>query len=145
MAGSEQKSAQEKKPLMRILLTLALVLVPGAFAQDNLADFRPVVVKTAPSAGSESVDPALTEIQVVFSRKMLDKSWSVVQINPDLFPKTQGQGAYSPDGKTFLLKVKLEPGKTYALWFNQGVRFDKFKDSEGKAAVPYLLYFQTKK
>jgi hypothetical protein len=42
-----------------------------------------------------------------------------------------------------VLKVKLEPGKTYAYWLNSG-NFHNFKDRERHAAVPYLLVFQTK-
>jgi hypothetical protein len=40
-----------------------------------------------------------------------------------------------------VLPVKLEPGRTYALWLNSG----NFKDSGGQRAVPYLLVFETKK
>jgi RNA polymerase sigma-70 factor (ECF subfamily) len=39
--------------------------------------------------------------------------------------------------------AKLEPGKTYVLWFNQG-RFNSFRDTDNNPAVPYLLVFQTK-
>ena len=33
---------------------------------------------------------------------------------------------------------------TYALWLNSA-KFGNFKDAEGRAAVPYLLVFKTKK
>jgi hypothetical protein len=39
--------------------------------------------------------------------------------------------------------VKLEPGKTYVLWFNRG-QFNSFRDTDNNPAVPYLLVFQTK-
>jgi RNA polymerase sigma-70 factor (ECF subfamily) len=43
-----------------------------------------------------------------------------------------------------VLPVKLEPGKTYAIWVNSG-EFGNFKDTDGRSAVPYLLVFKTKK
>ena len=36
----------------------------------------PVVVKTLPVAGSQGIDPALSEISVTFSKPMTDRSWS---------------------------------------------------------------------
>jgi RNA polymerase sigma-70 factor (ECF subfamily) len=43
-----------------------------------------------------------------------------------------------------VLPVKLEPGKTYAVWVNSE-KFGNFKDADGRSAVPYLLVFKTKK
>jgi hypothetical protein len=54
-----------------------------------------------------------------------------------------GKPKYEADGKTCVLKVKLEPNKTYGYWLNSE-RFKNFKDSQGHAAVPYLLVFKTK-
>jgi RNA polymerase sigma-70 factor (ECF subfamily) len=48
------------------------------------------------------------------------------------------------DKKTCVLPVKLEAGKTYAIWVNSE-KFENFKDDAGRPAVPYLLVFQTKK
>ena len=42
------------------------------------------------------------------------------------------------------LPVALEPGKTYAIWINSE-KFNNFKDTDGRSAVPYLLVFRTKK
>jgi len=42
-----------------------------------------------------------------------------------------------------VLKVKLEPNKTYGYWINSQ-NFHGFKDPQGHSAVPYLLVFQTK-
>jgi hypothetical protein len=48
-----------------------------------------------------------------------------------------------PDGKTCVLPVKLEPGKTYVSWLNSQ-KFGNFKDADGRSAVPYLLVFETR-
>jgi hypothetical protein len=41
------------------------------------------------------------------------------------------------------MKVRLEPGRTYAWWLNSD-KFKNFTDLAGRPAVPYLLIFQTK-
>jgi hypothetical protein len=35
------------------------------------------------------------------------------------------------------MPVKLEPGKTYVIWFNRG-QFDSFCDTANHPAVPYF-------
>jgi hypothetical protein len=102
----------------------------------------PVVVKTVPEAGDTKVDPATAEIKVTFSKKMADGSWSWTQISKETFPTIAGKSRYESDGKTCVLPVKLEPGKTYVLWLNSQ-KFGNFRDAKGRSAVPYLLVFET--
>jgi RNA polymerase sigma-70 factor (ECF subfamily) len=105
----------------------------------------PVEVKTVPVAGDGAVDPATKEIRVTFSKNMLtEKMWSLVTVSRETFPKIDGQMKYLPDKRTFVAPVKLEPGRTYALWINQG-RFTSFRDAVDNPAVPYLLVFHTRK
>jgi hypothetical protein len=113
--------------------------------EPTLENSPPVVVKTFPVAGSENVDPKLTEIKVTFSKDMLDESWSWVQVSEASFPKVDGKISYEKDKRTCVLPVKLEPDKTYAVWINFAEKFENFKDKDGQAAVPYLLVFKTKK
>jgi RNA polymerase sigma-70 factor (ECF subfamily) len=47
------------------------------------------------------------------------------------------------DRRTCILPVKLQPGKTYAVWVNSQ-KFRNFRDAKGQPAVPYLLVFKTK-
>jgi RNA polymerase sigma-70 factor (ECF subfamily) len=112
----------------------------------RVATVPPVVVKTVPMAGTTDVDPTLTEIKVTFSKDMTDQSWSWSQLSDDSFPKPVGDKPihYEADKRTCVMKVKLESGKTYAIWLNSE-KFTNFKDPDGRAAVPYLLVFQTKK
>src|SRR5258708_884871 len=77
-----------------------------------------VVVKTVPEAGASDVDPGTTEIRVTFSQPMEDKSWSWSTASKETFPKTPGKPRYLEDRRTAVLPVKLEPGKTYAIWVN---------------------------
>jgi RNA polymerase sigma-70 factor (ECF subfamily) len=109
----------------------------------SVKSMPPVAVKTVPQAGDVSVDPAITEIRVTFSKPMTDKSWSWSQISDGTFPRATGKPHYLNDGKTCVLPVKLEPGKTYVLWLNSQ-KFRNFKDKDGRPAIPYLLVFETK-
>jgi RNA polymerase sigma-70 factor (ECF subfamily) len=134
---------------MKRLAAVVIALV-GWFALTARADditlekVPPVVVKTAPEAGASDVDPKITEIKVTFSKDMQDESWSWATLSEESFPKIDGKPKYLADKRTCVLPVKLEPGKTYALWVNTE-KFDNFKDANGQAAVPYLLVFKTKK
>jgi RNA polymerase sigma-70 factor (ECF subfamily) len=104
----------------------------------------PVVVKTVPEAGSDGVDAKLEEIKVTFSKDMEDGSWSWATFGKESFPKVTGKPKYLDDKRTAVLPVKLQAGKTYALWINSE-KFGNFKDAGGRSAVPYLLVFKTKK
>ena len=110
----------------------------------TLESVPPVVVKTVPEAGAAEVDPKLTEIKVTFSKVMKDGGWSWAMLSKESFPKMDGKPKYLADKRTCVLPVKLEPGKTYAVWVNHE-KFNNFKDTGGRPAVPYLLVFKTKK
>lgn len=134
------------KPVVGVLV-LVLFALPGGAALDDevtLETAPPVVVKTVPEAGTDNVDPKLTEIRVTFSKEMLNGSWSWVKLNDDTFPKLNGQPKFLADKRTCVLPVKLEAGKTYALWINSE-QFNGFKDTGSQAAIPYLLVFKTRK
>jgi hypothetical protein len=111
----------------------------------TLGSVPPVVVKTDPEAGAGEVDPKLTEIKVTFSKAMKDGSWSWAMLSKESFPKVDGKPKYLADKRTCVLPVKLEPGRTYAIWVNSEKKFTDFKDTDGRSAVPYLLVFKTKK
>jgi RNA polymerase sigma-70 factor (ECF subfamily) len=122
---------------------MAFVLAHSALAGEiSLESAPPVVVKTVPVAGSENVDPALSEIQVIFSKVMQDGSWSWSTWSEENFPETTGKPRYLADGRTCVLPVKPQPGRFYATWLNSQ-RFGNFKDAGGRSAVPYLLTFVT--
>ena len=63
----------------------------------------------------------------------------------DTFPQIAGEVRYLADKRTNVLPVKLEPGRTYAIWFNSpNGRHNAFRDSANNSAMPYLLVFQTR-
>jgi RNA polymerase sigma-70 factor (ECF subfamily) len=123
------------------------VLAALAADEKKASDAPPVVVKTVPQAGADDVDPNLKEIRITFSKEMTDQSWSFATAeefgaDPDL--PDGAKISYDKDNRTCVQPVKLEPGKTYAMWLNSE-KFGNFKDKDGRSAVPYLLVFQTKK
>ncbi|MHC4404434.1 MAG: Ig-like domain-containing domain [Planctomycetota bacterium] len=112
-------------------------------AATSAAERPPVVVETFPQTGAADVDTAISEIRVTYSEPMMDGSWSWTQASEDTYPETTGEPHYLEDGKTCVLPVKLQPGKTYAIWLNSE-RFKNFKDVSGRPAEPYLLQFTTR-
>lgn len=131
------------KPLTCLLFALFGCLIRQTCAEEiTLENVPPVVIKTTPVAGAAEVDPKLSEIRVTFSKPMRPGTWSWATISPESFPKLEGSPKYLADERTCVLPVKLEPGKTYAIWINSE-KFTNFKDPAGRAAVPYLLVFQT--
>lgn len=131
----------------RITITIlfsAVALLCDARAQDiTLETARPVVVKSVPESGADAVDPSLTEISITFSKPMKAGSWSWAMIGKESYPGTADAPKYLDDKKTCVLPVKLQPGKTYAVWINSE-KLQNFKDAQGNIAVPYLLVFKTR-
>ncbi|OAI54576.1 hypothetical protein AYO44_03265 [Planctomycetaceae bacterium SCGC AG-212-F19] len=134
------------KRMAVVLVAFVGGLIGAAARGDDvtLESVPPVVVKTVPEAGTAEVDPKLTEIKVTFSKNMQDGAWSWAMISKESFPTVDGKPKYLADKRTCVLPVKLEPGKTYAIWVNSE-KFRDFKDTDGRSAVPYLLVFKTKK
>ena len=118
----------------------ALVVVGRAQDIDSIA---PVVVKTVPEAGTKDVPPGEYEIKITFSKEMSDGSWSWSSAWQNSDPDSLGKPHYDATLKTCILKVKLEPDKTYGYWINSQ-NFHNFRDAHGRPAVPYLLVFHTK-
>ena len=128
------------------IVGLAAVMLLGAGGVSTAADIEsmpPVVVKTIPEGGRKDVPPGEMEIKVTFSKPMADGSWSWSTAWQGSAPEMIGKPRYDADGKTCVLKVKLEPNTTYAYWLNSE-KFKNFKDRQGRPAVPYLLGFKTR-
>ena len=107
------------------------------------ASVAPVVVETYPLSGAKDVPTGETEVRVRFSKPMTDGSWSWSTAWENSTPDFIGSPHYEADGKTCVVKVKLEPGRAYGFWLNSE-QFQNFKDTDGHPAVPYLFSFQTK-
>lgn len=133
--------------VMMILLVVMFAMNVGIVqAENNISvnTMPPVVVKTLPQAGDTSVDPSIKEIRVTFSKDMMTQEmWSWVIVSKESFPQIVGDVGYLNDSRTCVAPVKLEAGKTYAIWFNS-MKYNAFRDKNNNPAVPYLLVFQTR-
>jgi len=130
-----------------ITLTCAVLAAGNLFAQTEATptvdSVAPVVVKTVPEAGAKDVAPGEVEIKVTFSKEMTDNSWTWSSAWKDSTPAGTSKPRYDATMKTCIIKVKLEPNKTYGYWINSQ-KFTGFKCKQGKAAIPYFFVFQTK-
>ena len=134
--------------IMIVVVTGILGIYFGFVQAENkitVKSMPPVVIKTMPQAGDTTVAPSLNEIRVTFSKAMMTEDmWSWVMVSEQTFPQLVGDIRYLDDKRTCVAQVKLEPGKTYAVWFNSK-NHNSFRDSDNNPAVPYLLVFQTRK
>jgi hypothetical protein len=117
--------------------------IPSPAEDDLLVRQPPVVVETYPPSGATEVTPGEMEIRVRFSKPMMEGAWSWVAAWENSTPEMVGQPHYLDGHYTCVLKVRLEPGKSYAWWLNHD-EFKGFVDHAGQPAVPYLLTFETK-
>lgn len=136
--------------MKRVIISLFTgIIVAGvvpvqAETEMSVSSMPPVVVATSPRAGDTAVDPLIKEIHVTFSKDMMTNNmWSWVMVSKESFPKITGEVHYLKDKRTCIAPVKLEPGKTYAIWFNSA-QHNAFRDENSNPAVPYLLVFKTK-
>ena len=141
----QQRISMKRVRLIEITAIVALVGLVSfkSGAQQSIDSMPPVVIKTVPEAGATNVSAGTIEIKVTFSKDMSDGSWSWIEPWKGANGTPLGKPRYESDQKTCILKVKLEPNKTYAFWINRG-QYQNFKDQQGHPAVPYLLSFQTK-
>ena len=131
---------------------LVTTVVLGALCQfapqfaraQNMNSTAPVVVKTVPGNGTKAVPSGEFEICVTFSQEMTDHSWSFCSARDKSTMEFIGKPNFGADHKTCVVKVKLEPGRTYGCWINNDT-FQNFRNKQGQSAVPCLLTFQTKK
>ena len=133
---------------MRLIAFLVSLMLSGSvLAQQAVTvdKMPPVVVETFPRAGATDVDPLLTEIRVTFSKDMMtDNMWSWVIHTKESFPEIAGNVRYV-SARTNVAPVRLQPGRTYAIWFNSPYgKFIGFRDTNNIPALPYLLVFSTR-
>jgi hypothetical protein len=103
----------------------------------------PRVVSVTPADGATDVDPALSEIRVVFDRPMRDKSWSLAGDQPEL-PEVVGQPAYDAARTTWSVPIRLQPERSYRFMLNSD-RFQNFQSADGVRLEPVQVRFRTGK
>lgn len=121
----------------KLITTLIIVIFfsVASWAQTE----APKIIETIPAFGDCQVDPGLTEIVLKFDQAMMP-GYSVVDTKN--MPQYSGK-LYWKDSLTLIIPVKLFPDKLYQLQFNN-IRFQNFRNTEGRALNPEQLLFQTK-
>ena len=140
---SMEGAGAEKARLKQDLERQQAMEIHAAILEESsrLEDMPPVVVETYPASGAVDVPAGEAELRVRFSKRMLPGSWSWVTAWEGSVPEFLGEPHYVNE-TTCSLKVKLEAGRTYAIWLNSD-EFSNFQDTAGRPAVPYMLIFET--
>lgn len=115
-----------------------LQIVPGL---PQLLAQAPRVIRALPDHADVDVDPQTEEIRITFDQDMDQSSHSICGGGPT-FPDV-GKPRWI-DPRTFVLPVRLEPGKRYAMSVNCD-SFRNFRNKQGVPAVNYPLEFQCSK
>jgi hypothetical protein len=100
----------------------------------------PKVATSVPKDGDRKVDPATTEIRVVFDQAMDEGGFSWVG-SGEAFPEVTDKPRWL-NNKTCVLPVRLKPNHEYKLSINSD-QFQNFRGANGEAAVPFPLTFKT--
>ncbi len=106
----------------------------------------PKIVSIIPENGAVDVDPNLTEIRIVFDRRMRTDTFAVM-FRPgeeDQFPELAGREHYDAEETTFIIPVKLKPGWTYKFGLNSR-QAAGFMDQKGVPLYPVKITFTTRK
>lgn len=135
---------KSKSAIIILCLSLGVSICSAQQSQQvSVESMAPSVIRTIPVCGDTNVDPGLKQIKVTFSKDMkTNRMWAVCQISKETFPELNGETGYSDD-RTCVVPVKLEPNKTYVVWFNRA-QFNSFRDKKNNPAVPYQLVFKTR-
>jgi hypothetical protein len=120
------------------VVALALFLASGVVvAQD-----APVAVEIRPANGAKDVAVDIGKIEVRFDRDMQTDSFSVVGSESGETPPVSGSVTFT-NARTLVIPMdRLEPGTTYALFLNKGLRRN-FRSTEGVPLEPFELVFTT--
>jgi len=105
----------------------------------------PKIVRMTPENGAAGVDPNLTEIRIVFDRRMRTDTFALM-FRPgeeNQFPEETGAVHYDADQTTLIIPVKLKPGWTYKFGLNSR-QAAGFMDQKGVPLYPVKIEFKTK-
>lgn len=117
----------------------ALAIVALCSAARAQQPDAPRVLRFVPAHDASEVDPALTELQVVFDRDMDQKrGWTFCGGGPS-FPAASAIAWR--DARTLVLTVALKPGQRYETTLNCANSAQRFRDASGKplAATPWVF------
>lgn len=117
---------------------------------DKKAPEPPSIISTEPFIFTDDVNSALDKITIKFSEPMEKSSWFYSSFAPGILPRVVGEPVFDSSAQQWILPVKLEPGRVYAIGFNCGdtvkdVKNFKagFRGISGRICKPFVLVFST--
>ena len=122
-----------------VSLTAAVVLTAACAQAENAAD-APALVAAWPDEGAVVASGEQT-LRWTFDQAMDKGGWSVTGA-PDAMPDFTSDPAFSDDGRTFTIRMRLEPGRTYDLGVNS-VSHMNFRSAAGVPAAFRRIRFST--
>jgi hypothetical protein len=127
---------------MRYRLLFLLTAVSVLAAVDDPVATPPVVIRSDPISGAQQVDPHRTHIEITFQQPLAADEWAVAGTPFGATPQTTGKPQLSPDGRSVVVPVRLQPDTRYVIAVNHAGD-DQFRSRSGIAALPWLLAFST--
>ncbi len=100
----------------------------------------PRVAEVTPGRGDLIDADAVTEFRVRFDRDMSPRGHSACGLQQDWLP--DGAAPRWEDPRTWVLPVRLQPGRTYS-WSVNCPSFRGFRSADGAEAEPYPVTFRT--
>lgn len=127
------------KNTLRRLWPAAFAAAVGALLAPPASAEPPRITHATPDH-ADTISPTLTELRFTFDQDMSTSGQSICGGGPS-FPQITAPGRW--DGpRTFVLPVKLEPGKSYSLSINCPAARN-FRSSRGEPAEPHPIQFRT--
>ena len=120
-----------------IICTLAVFAVLPA-----LLGGEPRLVSSWPSHGAQDVPAGEQTLVFEFSEPMARDRMSVTTGNAGAAPEFIGAPAFSADGRTFRIRMRLQPGLTYVIGANSP-NHSNFQSERGEPAAPVVIRFST--
>ncbi|MBN1345720.1 MAG: Ig-like domain-containing protein, partial [Phycisphaerae bacterium] len=126
--------------MSKLIVSSLLVAVLGS---SSFATGSPRVAGSVPANGAADVDPAMRHIVVTFDTAMKTDGFSVLQSSEGAFPELSGdEPLVFRDAKTFVMSIKLSPGRGYAIRLNSESR-QGFRAVDGAPLPPTVIRFRT--
>ena len=116
----------------------AALALAGAAVTGNLTD-GPKLIASSPVDGA--VVPSGERLLVWTFDRPMRAGWSVTG-DPRAMPALTGAPAFSADGRTFTIRMRLEPGRVYDLGVNS-IRYTNFRDRAGTPGQIRRVRFST--
>lgn len=144
----EQQITVRDGRITRIELTLKPRQADGAQAADSASDTPerrggvPQVVGVWPAVGAVDVDPAASEIIVIFDQDM-GRGMSWTGGGPEFPPIPEGKRPVWRDRRTCVLPVKLDEARYYRVGINS-TSYQNFQSAQGVPVRPSAIYFVTR-